>query len=298
MNRSPRALALFLVLTLAVTAACGTDAEGAATTDAAATPVQDSARAALIRRADLGRIKGADTTSTWLVVISDFQCPYCKVWHDETAPRIHREYVSTGKIRIAYLNLPITSHRNAWPAHEAAMCAAEQERFWPVADALFATQKDWKGRGDAVVFFDSLTTTLDLDHARLRACIADGQLKPLIKADYDRSSRLGVGSTPSFLIGKQMLIGAQPFEAFKRAIDEALAKGARAHCRDEPVPLMAVRRRGRRGRRRGAAAAAGFLEARPLAAREAGPARTFRSVGQHRARCRSAAPLDARPLRR
>lgn len=233
MTLSSRARTLALTLALAVAAAagaagaaCGTSAEGAeeARVPGATSTAQDSAREALIRRADLGRIKGSDTASTWLIVMSDFQCPYCKVWHDETAPRIHREYVSTGKIRIAYLNLPISTHRNAWPAHEAAMCASEQGKFWPVADALFATQKQWKGRGDAAAYFDSLTATLDLDQARLRACITGGQLKPLIQADYDRSSRLGVGSTPTFLVGSQMLVGAQPFDAFKRAIDAALTK--------------------------------------------------------------------------
>jgi protein-disulfide isomerase len=182
----------------------------------------DSARKALLARADLGRIKGDSTAPVWLVVVSDFQCPYCKVWHDETAPRIEREYVRTGKVRVAYLNFPINSHRNAWPAHEAAMCAAEQDRFWPVADALFETQAAWKGRGDAPAYFDSLTSTLSLDHARLRTCIADGALRPLIQADFDRSQRIGVGSTPSFFIGDRLLIGAQPFEAFKSALDAAL----------------------------------------------------------------------------
>ena len=186
----------------------------------------DSARTALLARADLGRIKGSPAAPVWLVVISDFQCPYCKVWHDETQPLIERDYVKTGKIRIAYLNFPISSHRNAWPAHEAAMCAAEQGKFWPVADALFATQRDWKSRGDAAAYFDSLTGTLDLDHPRLRACVATGGARPMIQADFDRSVRIGLGSTPSFLVGSRTIIGAQPHEAFQRVIDDALAEAA------------------------------------------------------------------------
>lgn len=191
----------------------------------------DSARSALLTRADLGRIQGSQTAPVWLVVISDFQCPFCKRWHDETAPRIVQNYVRTGKVRMAYLNLPISSHRNAWPAHEAAMCAAEQDKFWPVADALFDTQGAWKSRNDPVAYFDSLTRTLPLDHARLRACIADGRQRPLIQADYDRASRAGIGSTPTFFVGSQVLIGAQPYEAFARAIDAALAAAAAARPR-------------------------------------------------------------------
>jgi protein-disulfide isomerase len=225
MKASQMALAALALAALTLLPSCDTAAARDEGAKAVADPAPvDSLRDALLRRADQGRIKGSDTASTWLIVISDFQCPYCKLWHDETAPRIDREYVRTGKIRIAYLNLPISTHRNAWPAHEAAMCAAEQGQFWPVADALFRTQGDWKARGDAVAYFDSLTGTLPLDHARLRTCIAGGQLKPLIKADFDRSARLGIGSTPSFLIGRQLLVGAQPFEAFKSALDAALGK--------------------------------------------------------------------------
>lgn len=187
----------------------------------------DSARTALMARADLGRIQGAETAPVWVVVISDFQCPFCKRWHDETAPRIIQNYVRSGKVRMAYLNLPISTHRNAWPAHEAAMCAAEQDKFWPVADAIFDTQGAWKSRNDPVAFFDSLTRTLPLDHARQRSCVSEGRQRPLIQADYDRASRAGIGSTPTFFVGSQVLVGAQPYEAFARAIDAALAAAAR-----------------------------------------------------------------------
>lgn len=185
--------------------------------------LQDTARTALIARADLGRIKGAESAKVWLIVISDFQCPFCKRWHEETAERIDREYVSTGKVRVAYMNYPISSHRNARPAHDVAMCAAEQGKFWPVADALFATQERWKDRGDAPAYFDSLARTLPLDHPRLRACVADGALRPLIQADLERSLQRGIGSTPTFFAGSRVIVGAQPFAAFKDALDRELA---------------------------------------------------------------------------
>lgn len=185
--------------------------------------LSDSARASLVSRADLGRIQGAEDATVWLVVISDFQCPFCKRWHDETEPRIVQNYVRTGKIRMAYLNLPISTHRNAWPAHEAAMCAAEQDRFWEAADAIFDAQDDWKSRGDAPAYFDSLMATLPLNQNQFRQCVANGRQRAMIQADYDRASRRGVGSTPTFLVGSRMLIGAQPYEAFAQAIDAAVA---------------------------------------------------------------------------
>lgn len=188
----------------------------------------DTAHTALLTRADLGRIRGRATAPIWIVVISDFQCPFCKRWHEETAPLIERNYVRTGKVRIAYLNFPLTTHRNAQPAHELAMCASEQDRFWPVADALFATQNAWKDRGDAVAYFDSLAGTLALDQPRLRTCLTGAETRWLIRSDYQRSVGIGVGSTPSFLVGGKPLIGAQPYDVFAQAIDAAIDAAALA----------------------------------------------------------------------
>lgn len=217
----------FPFASLACDAAAASDAEreiAANTAVAAAAPAAaDSLRDALIARADLGRIAGRDSAAIWLVVVSDFQCPFCKRWHEETQPRIEANYVRPGKIRIAYINLPISTHRNAQPAHEAAMCAAEQGAFWPVADALFETQNDWKGKFDVVPYFDSLATRHTADDARFRRCIADGHTRALISTDVARVTRMGIGSTPSFIIGNRLLVGAQPYAAFAEVLDAALA---------------------------------------------------------------------------
>ncbi len=237
--RLPRLLPSLAAALLLGTAACDAtdaDASARATTEggaasaasASASAASDTARDNLLARADLGRIQGRDSAAVWIVVISDFQCPFCKRWHEETAPRLHANYVRSGKARIAYLNLPISTHRNAPPAHEAAMCASEQGAFWPVADALFATQNTWKSKFDVEPYFDSLATRHVPDAARYRRCISEGATRALIDADVSRVNRMGVGSTPTFIIGRQVLVGAQPYDAFARAIDAALAESATA----------------------------------------------------------------------
>lgn len=224
-----------LALAVALLCLAGCDAASAAASShvvpAATSPsvaADDTVATNLLARADLGRIDGRTAATVWLIVISDFQCPFCKKWHEEAGPIIEREYVNTGQVRIAYLNLPISSHRNAQPAHEVAMCAAEQGAFWPVADALFATQERWKSRLDPEPFFDSLAVRLVDDDARYRRCITSGVTRPLIDADVQRVTRIGVGSTPTFIIGQQMIVGAQPVAAFRRLLDAALAGTAPA----------------------------------------------------------------------
>lgn len=201
-------------------------AQGATATPGApraAESTRDSARDARLARADRGRIRGR-SDAPWIVVVSDYQCPFCKRWHDETAPLIERDYVRTGKVQIAYLNFPISaSHPNAQAAHETAMCAAEQDRFWPVSDALFDTQSEWNSLRNPRPYFDSLAVARGVEATRFRQCITGGEMRELIAADLDRAQRIGVGSTPTFLIGGRPLIGAQPYDAFRRAIDAALA---------------------------------------------------------------------------
>jgi protein-disulfide isomerase len=200
------------------------EAQTTAATAADAPRPADETREARLARADRARIRGRADAPVWIVVISDYQCPFCKRWHDETEPLIDRDYIRTGKAQIAYLNFPITaSHPNAQPAHELAMCAAEQERFWPVSDALFRTQGEWKSLRTPRAFFDSLARSLPLDQPRLQRCLAAGEVRELIAADLDRAQRIGVGSTPTFLIGGRPVIGAQPYDAFRRAIDAAIA---------------------------------------------------------------------------
>lgn len=219
---------LALALSCTTVSPAAAQASRPAAAPAAASAPADSAKDARIARADRGRIRGRND-GVWIVVISDYQCPFCKRWHEETEPLIERDYVRTGKAQIAYINYPIASiHPNAQPAHEVAMCAAEQEKFFPVSDALFRTQAEWKSRRDVTAYFDSLTRTIPLDRPRYERCLKSGEMRPLIAADVERSTRIGIGSTPSFLIGGRPVIGAQPYEAFKRAIDAAIAAASTA----------------------------------------------------------------------
>ncbi|HEX6536176.1 MAG TPA: thioredoxin domain-containing protein [Gemmatimonadaceae bacterium] len=211
------------------TAACGASdgARARGTTSTAAThapAARDSTPrdTALLRRADHARIEGSASAPLWVVEVSDFQCPYCRQWHEETYPAVKREYVDAGKIRLAYINFPIPGHRNAWPAAEAAMCAAAQDKFWPMHDGLFATQRQWEGMPDPSPVFDSLATAAGVQAAPYHQCLSSHATRPLIQADVDRATESGVNSTPSFIIGDKMIRGAEPVDVFRRAIDEAL----------------------------------------------------------------------------
>ena len=181
-----------------------------------------------ITLADLSRIQGSATAPVWVIEVSDFQCPYCKQWHDQTYAAFRDQYVKTGKVRLAYVNFPLDSHVFAWPAAESAMCAGAQGKFWPMHDGLFATQNHWEATSSPAPVFDSLAKAVGLDMKRWHDCVSSGIMKPLIAADHERASRAGAGATPSFMIGNKILEGAQPIEELRKAIDSAQTAGNKA----------------------------------------------------------------------
>jgi protein-disulfide isomerase len=175
-------------------------------------------------KADLARIQGSPAAPIWVIEVSDFQCPFCKQWHDETYQVFRDEFVRTGKVRLAYVNFPLAQHQYAWPAAESAMCAGAQGKFWEMHDALFNTQSRWEALPSPTAFFDSLARAQGVDVARWRQCVQSGKMKAWIQADHDRAQTAKVASTPSFIIGDKLLVGAQPIEEIRRAIDSALVK--------------------------------------------------------------------------
>jgi len=178
--------------------------------------------------ADQGRIRGSASAPVWFIEVSDFQCPFCKQWHDASFAAIDSEYVKTGKVRMAYLNYPLSSiHPNARAAAEAAMCASVQGKFWQLHESLFDTQARWEGQPNPLPTFDSLAVAAGVNPKAWRDCMSTHATAKIIDADHDRSRSAGVGSTPTFFIGDRKLEGAYPTDSFRVAIDSALAKKSR-----------------------------------------------------------------------
>ena len=202
-------------------AASGGDVSATAAVSSPAGKPTDS----LSTLADMGRIRGAETAPIWVVEISDFQCPYCKRWHDETYAILDKEFVQTGKVRLAFMNFPIPSlHPNARAASEAAMCASVQGKFWELHESLFNTQEAWAPQGNPMPTFDSLAVAAGADGPSWRSCMSSHAAGPIIDADRQRTSVSGVQSTPTFFIGDQKLEGAYPADSFRVIIRKQIAK--------------------------------------------------------------------------
>lgn len=134
-----------------------------------------------------------------------------------------KDYVKTGKVRLAYVNFPLSMHQNAAAAATAAMCAGTQDKFWPMHDALFASQSKWEMERTPAATFDSLATSVGVNMAQYHSCLTSPAIASLIAGDQDRAQRGGVVSTPSFWVGTKLIVGAVPAADMRSAVDEALA---------------------------------------------------------------------------
>lgn len=167
-------------------------------------------------------VKGLDKAKVILVDFTDFQCPFCKRYADETMGQIEKEYVATGKVKYIARTLPLEFHQFAQTAAEAAKCAGAQGKYFEYGDKLFTNQDSWSKETDVSKTFAGYAATLGLNGAKFNQCVTNGEQKAAVEADAALAKKAGLGGTPSFVINGKILVGAQPFAQFKAAIDAAL----------------------------------------------------------------------------
>jgi protein-disulfide isomerase len=159
---------------------------------------------------------GPEDAPITIIEFSDYQCPYCESWYQQTFKQLLNAYPD--QIRFVYRDLPLPMHPEAIPAAEAANCAGEQGAYWNFHDALFSGQY-----GLSRSAYEQYAADLGLDTATFTACLDDHRYQDEVNLDAADAARFGLTGTPSFVINGRILIGAQPFANFKAIIDQELA---------------------------------------------------------------------------
>jgi len=166
-------------------------------------------------------ILGDKNAPLTIIEFSDYQCPFCKKFIDDAYQDIKKEYIETGKANLVFRDFPLGFHENALPAALAAECAKDQgtdETYYSYHDKLFAEQKLDR---EALITYAS---ELDLDTEEFTSCLDDQKFLDEVQKDMAEAQSAGISGTPGFLINGKVISGAQPFPAFKAAIDAALAE--------------------------------------------------------------------------
>jgi protein-disulfide isomerase len=158
--------------------------------------------------------RGPATAPISLVEFSDFECPFCAI----TAPVIRQLLLAyPTQVRFAFKHYPLPMHKESPLAHEAALAAGDQGKFWEMHDMLFAGQ-DKLTREDLI----AKATQLHLDVARFAKDLDTHRFKPRVDQDRQEGNRLGVDGTPFFFINGHAISGGASLSDFKHLIDAAL----------------------------------------------------------------------------
>lgn len=160
-----------------------------------------------------------------MVVYSDFQCPYCAKWESQTLPAVINKYVNSGKLRIEWRDLAIFGESSGLAA-QAAVAAAEQGKYLE-----YRTQLTRGGQiPDASAFTEAglqdAAVRLKINPEQFVADVHSQKTKDFVEKNYAEARRVGMGSTPSFLVNTVPIKGAQPIAVFEQLIDQQLAEKA------------------------------------------------------------------------
>lgn len=192
---------------------------------APAAPAPEAPKFVTVPLGDSPSLGNADAPLV-LVEFTDYQCPFCKRAHDGVLAELKKKFVETGKLRFVTRNLPLSFHPNAEPAAHAALCALQQNQFWPMRDKLFALSATLSRSN-----YLNAAAELNLDAERFRACLDGKAFATQIAKDAKDAEAAGITGTPSFVLGKAsggkitglLMVGAKPYPQFEAEIEKLLA---------------------------------------------------------------------------
>ena len=157
-----------------------------------------------------------------IVEFSSLGCPHCAAFHRETLPRIKKDYIDTGKVRLIFQDFPLGT--SALAASMIARCAGPK-KFFGFIEILFRSQAQWSRSNNPMQALANVARFGGLSEADVQTCL---NYQPLLehirKGALVGQEDFKINSTPSFVIGSETIIGAQPYEVFQKAFDKALKK--------------------------------------------------------------------------
>jgi protein-disulfide isomerase len=169
-------------------------------------------------------IRGAQNAKVTIIEYSDFECPFCKRFHP-TMQQLVDEYPND--VRWVYRHFPLEQlHSKAPKQAEATECAAEQGKFWEMADKIFEVTPANNGLDMAKLPTYAKDAGVP-DIPKFQECLDSGKYVQHVQDDIADAQAAGGRGTPYSVVltadGKKLpLSGAQPYSSVKQLVDEAL----------------------------------------------------------------------------
>jgi protein-disulfide isomerase len=208
----------FLVILVAIAAAGGFALWRNMQRSTAGTPLDVTALPA-DTAAFRGYVLGSPDAPVEIVEYADYMCGHCASFSVVQFPDVRQRLVDAGRVRWVFRDYPLQGNPHSRTAAHAAACAADQGRYWEMQDAIFAGQTRWARPGNPTRAFEGMAESLGLDVAAWDDCMDSQRHASRIEASYQEGNRLGVNSTPTFLIGGKLYPGNQPYDRIRALVD-------------------------------------------------------------------------------
>ena len=148
-----------------------------------------------------GYYLGSDSAPVTITEYGDYECPFCADFDGVQFPVVKQQLIATGKVRWRYRDFPLDQiHRWTRVAAHAAACADEQGKYWEMHEALYVWQSKWAFSSSAPALIHDYAVQAGVDGAKYDACMASAKYKGRLQASLEEGEKLGVNSTPTFLI--------------------------------------------------------------------------------------------------
>ena len=154
-----------------------------------------------------GLALGSKDAPVTMDVWSDFQCPACDGFAKSTEVDIVKKYVDTGKVRLVYQDvwfIGAGSNTESLDSAAAGRCAAEQNKFWPYHDYLFANQGAENGGWVTRELLDGIAQKVGLDMGAFKACYDGNEAHQQVKDNTALAQKVPVKATPTIVLNGQM----------------------------------------------------------------------------------------------
>jgi protein-disulfide isomerase len=165
---------------------------------------------------------GSENAPNTIVEYASMTCPHCAHFQTDVFPQVKEKYIDTGKVRYVFREFPLDGL--ALAASMLARCSGD--RFFPMLDALFQTQKTWAVPGaDGKEKLAQVAKQAGISQAEFDKCLADKELfNKIVLIRQKGNEEFQVDSTPSFFVNGKRVKGEVTIETFDVALGEAPAK--------------------------------------------------------------------------
>lgn len=162
---------------------------------------------------------------------SDFQCPYCRIFYENTEALLMERFVEPGTVHFVYKSVGSFIGPESKTAAEAAYCAGDQGKFWEMHDIIFSNQTGENVGAYTDRRLEAFAETIGLDMNQYGDCMSSGKYSDLTDQDANDARDAGIQATPSFIISYEVngetqtrvIQGAQSIDVFAQEIEAALA---------------------------------------------------------------------------